>query len=84
MPYGVLCERAPRGAVVAGKTEYLATAIQRLMTSSDHNNDLVTSQEKLEWVTPKISLMDAEDTCGLGGKLRYGHEGTYGESLGTS
>ena len=32
------------------------------MTSSNHNNDLVTSQEKLEWVTPKISLMDAEDT----------------------
>ena len=34
------------------------------MTSSDHNNDLVTSQEKLEWVTPKISLMDAENTEG--------------------
>ena len=64
MPYGVLCERAPRGAVVAGKTEYPATAIQRLMTSSDHNNDLIVNQEKLEWVTPKISLMDAEDTEG--------------------
>ena len=24
--------------------------------------DLVPAQEKLEWVTPKISLMDAEDT----------------------
>ena len=34
------------------------------MTSSDSNNDLVTSQEKLEWVTPKISLMEAEDTEG--------------------
>ena len=34
------------------------------MTSSDSNNELVTSQEKLEWVTPKISLMDAEDTEG--------------------
>ena len=34
------------------------------MTSSDHNNDLVTSQEKLEWVTPKISLMEAENTEG--------------------
>ena len=34
------------------------------MTSSDHNNDLVTSQEKLEWVTPKISLMEVEDTEG--------------------
>ena len=57
------------GVVVAGKTEYYATAtatarlpLQQRMTSSDHNNDLVTSQEKLEWVTPKISLMDAEDT----------------------
>ena len=25
-------------------------------------NDLVPAQEKLEWVTPKISLMDAGDT----------------------
>ena len=34
------------------------------MTSSEHNNDLVSSQKKLEWVTPKISMMDAEDTEG--------------------
>ena len=27
-------------------------------------NDLVPAQEKLEWVTPKISLMVAEDTEG--------------------
>ena len=27
-------------------------------------NDLTTSQEKLEWVTPKISLMGAEETEG--------------------
>ena len=27
-------------------------------------NDLVPAQEKLEWVTPKISLMDAGDTDG--------------------
>ena len=31
------------------------------MTSADRN-DLVPAQEKLEWVTPKISLMDAGDT----------------------
>ena len=31
-------------------------------------NDLVPAQEKLEWVTPKISLMDAGDTEGT--KLR--------------
>ena len=33
------------------------------MTSADRN-DLVPAQEKLEWVTPKISLMDAGDTGG--------------------
>ena len=27
-------------------------------------NDLVPAQEKLEWVTPKISLMEAGDTDG--------------------
>ena len=32
------------------------------MTSAEDRNDLVPAQEKLEWVTPKISLMDAEDT----------------------
>ena len=36
------------------------------MTSSEHNNDLVTISEKLEWVTPKISLMEAEETDGSG------------------
>ncbi len=33
------------------------------MTSTD-GNDLMPTQEKLEWVTPKISLMDAGDTEG--------------------
>ena len=36
------------------------------MTSAE-SNDLVPAQEKLEWVTPKISLMEAEDTDGKGG-----------------
>ncbi len=31
------------------------------MTSADCN-DLIPAQEKLEWVTPKISLMEMEDT----------------------
>jgi hypothetical protein len=31
------------------------------MTSVDRN-DLMPAQEKLEWVTPKISLMDAGET----------------------
>jgi hypothetical protein len=34
------------------------------MTSSVPNNDLMPAQSKLEWVTPKISLMEAEDTDG--------------------
>ena len=42
------------------------------MTSADRN-DLVPAQEKLEWVTPKISLMDAGDTEG-------GKPGIFGES----
>jgi hypothetical protein len=33
------------------------------MTSADRN-DLMPAQEKLEWVTPKISLMVAGDTDG--------------------
>ena len=32
------------------------------MTSAENRNDLVTTQEKLEWVTPQISLMGASDT----------------------
>jgi hypothetical protein len=34
------------------------------MTSTTDRNDLMPAQEKLEWVTPKISLMGAEDTEG--------------------
>jgi len=35
-------------------------------SAEDSNDDLVTTQEKLEWVTPKISLMVTEDTLGKG------------------
>ena len=35
------------------------------MTSTDRN-DLMPAQEKLEWVTPKISLMEADKTAGAG------------------
>jgi hypothetical protein len=35
----------------------------RHMTSTDRN-DLMPAQEKLEWVTPKISLMVAGETDG--------------------
>ena len=34
------------------------------MTSADRNDDLVPAQEKLEWVTPMISLMGTDDTEG--------------------
>ena len=34
------------------------------MTSADRNDDLANAQEKLEWVTPKISIMGAVDTSG--------------------
>ena len=40
------------------------------MTTADRN-DFVPAQEKLEWVTPKISLMDAGDTEG---KINNGGE----------
>ena len=49
------------------------------MTSTDRN-DLMPAQEKLEWVTPKISLMDAGAT---GKKMRLETEDiddTFGPS----
>ena len=45
------------------------------MTTTD-SNDLVPAQEKLEWVTPKISLMDAGDTDGSN-KLDWPDEATF-------
>ena len=47
------------------------------MTTAADLNELMPAQEKLEWVTPTISLMGAEDT--LGNKPFNG-----GESLGTT
>ena len=34
------------------------------MTSADRNLNLMPAQEKLEWVTPKISVMSADVTKG--------------------
>jgi hypothetical protein len=34
------------------------------VTSIQGKDDLMPAQEKLEWVTPKISLMGAEETEG--------------------
>jgi len=52
------------------------------MTSADRSELLtaLTAQEKLEWVTPKISLMEAGDTAG--GKLTAKLE--LSKSLGPS
>lgn len=70
-PWGLV--RVLRSAVGAGQERYYATAkaTQGPMTSSIHNsNDLVSSQkEKLEWVTPQISVMGTEYT--EGGKEFY-------------
>jgi hypothetical protein len=46
-----------------------------------NRNDLVPAQEKLQWVTPKISLMDTDDTqsgvfIGPVEDLVYGPSGT--------
>ena len=38
------------------------------MTTAADRNDLMPAQEKLEWVTPKILLMEAEYTEGSGKK----------------
>jgi hypothetical protein len=53
----------------------------RHMTSTDRN-DLMPAQEKLEWVTPKISLMDAGDT--EGGKGNYAKEMVLISPIGPS
>ena len=42
----------------------LSVTCYRLMPSADRNDLMPAPQEKLEWVTPKISLMEAEDTEG--------------------
>ncbi len=48
------------------------------MTSTERN-DLMPAQEKLEWVTPKISLMGAGETDG--GKVVFGNsEKTVGNN----
>jgi len=57
----VLKSAARRKAAVGCSICILHTA--RLMTSTDRN-DLMPAQEKLEWVTPKISQMVAEETAG--------------------
>ena len=56
---------AEGGMVVFLTRFFFGYLLCRRMNSADRN-DLVPAQEKLEWVTPKISLMDAGDTDGSG------------------
>ena len=49
------------------------------MTSAEDRNDLMPAQEKLEWVTPKISLMVAKDTEGKNQAFREDSK-TFGPS----
>ena len=50
------------------------------MTSTTDRNDLMPPQVKeLEWVTPKISLMEAEDTDGNGKPYLRTQEGDTDE-----
>ena len=53
------------------------------MTTAADRNDLMPAQEKLEWVTPKISLMEAGDTEGQqkgGGTETGGPQSFFGPS----
>ena len=49
------------------------------MTALDRNDripdDAPQNKVKLEWITPKISLMEGGDTDGSGGKGIWTHEG---------
>ena len=54
------------GSSGAGAVIVCGISAACIMTSTDRN-DLMPAQEKLEWVTPKISLMDAVDTEGKSG-----------------
>jgi len=54
------------------------------MTATTDRNDLLPAQEKLEWVTPKISLMVAGETHGKYGvdpvETANTNSGYYGPS----
>ena len=47
-------------------------------------NDLVPAQEKLEWVTPKISLMGAEKTEGKNNATLEFYNGIQQKTFGPS
>jgi hypothetical protein len=52
--------------------------------SADHNDDLMPTQEKLEWVTPKISLMEGGDTDGKQSRWGRNESRWYNEAKPSS
>ena len=58
------------------QTDFFVYLLCRRMNSADRNDLMpAPAQEKLEWVTPKISLMEAGDTDG---KVYMVMEGSIG------
>jgi hypothetical protein len=78
------CGQVLKSAAGGKRVRLLFAYCYRLMASVDPN-DLMSSQEKLEWVTPKISLMVAGDTEGSNKTNRGGeYSGGIGPSSGPS
>ena len=57
-------ESATGGMVVLLRGFFLVTCFCCRMTAADRNDLMPPQVKELEWVTPKISLMVAEDTEG--------------------
>ena len=66
-------------AVLRGVDNYYTNLTARIMNPADRVN-LKPTQEKLEWVTPKISLMAAGETATKTSKLSV--EATLPVTLG--
>ena len=53
------------------------------MTSAEDRNDRLTTQKKLEWVTPQISLMGAVEVTEGKGAITMGEVGMPISQLGS-
>ena len=78
----VFCGGLGAGCAAARNVGIIEFLLLPRMTSTDRN-DLMPAQEKLEWVTPKISLMEAGDTAGSG-KNKSNKEITFIITVGPS
>ena len=59
--------------------DFFVYLLCRRMNSADRNDLMpAPAQEKLEWVTPKISLMEAGDTSGSNKAAINNNERTWG------